>query len=173
MVFTTEGLFEVAIESWPQWDLNQRPPNPFRRSNRLSYQAMSSARTQSQLCTATPISSFIQCPISFWLLPSSVATKVVISDPGHTECSKGVGCGEGGGCLALLNYIYSKLILPRNSNPNHLENVACSGINIQLCQMISNKDLTSKKVSNQECLKNISLSPEDHICYNGYSFYQI
>ena len=22
MVFTTEGLFEVAIESWPEWDLN-------------------------------------------------------------------------------------------------------------------------------------------------------
>ena len=21
MVFTTEGLFEVAIESWPEWDL--------------------------------------------------------------------------------------------------------------------------------------------------------
>ena len=28
--------------------------------NRLSYQTMSSARTQSQLCTATTISSFIQ-----------------------------------------------------------------------------------------------------------------
>ena len=22
MVFTTEGLIEVAIESWPEWDLN-------------------------------------------------------------------------------------------------------------------------------------------------------
>ena len=30
---------------------------PFRRSNWLSYQAMSSTRSQSQLCTATPISS--------------------------------------------------------------------------------------------------------------------
>ena len=28
MVFTTEGFF-VAIESWPEWDLNAR----FRRSN--------------------------------------------------------------------------------------------------------------------------------------------
>ena len=46
MVFTTEGLFEVAIESWPEWDLNPRPMNTFRRSNRLSYQAMSSTRTQ-------------------------------------------------------------------------------------------------------------------------------
>ena len=22
MVFITEGLFEVAIENWPEWDLN-------------------------------------------------------------------------------------------------------------------------------------------------------
>ena len=30
MVFTTEGLFEVAnIESWPEWDLNPRPLNSF------------------------------------------------------------------------------------------------------------------------------------------------
>ena len=27
MVFTTEGLFEVTIESWPEWDLNPRPLN--------------------------------------------------------------------------------------------------------------------------------------------------
>ena len=25
MVFTTEGFFEGAIESWPEWDLNPRP----------------------------------------------------------------------------------------------------------------------------------------------------
>ena len=28
MVFTTEGFFEVAIESWPEWDLNSRLLNP-------------------------------------------------------------------------------------------------------------------------------------------------
>ena len=27
MVFTTEGFFEVAIESWPEWYLNPRPLN--------------------------------------------------------------------------------------------------------------------------------------------------
>ena len=27
MVFTTEGFFEVAIESWPEWDLNPRSLN--------------------------------------------------------------------------------------------------------------------------------------------------
>ena len=25
MIFITEGFFEVAIESWPEWDLNPRP----------------------------------------------------------------------------------------------------------------------------------------------------
>ena len=25
MVFTTDTLFEVAIESWPEWDLNPQP----------------------------------------------------------------------------------------------------------------------------------------------------
>ena len=42
MVFTTEGFLEVAIESSPEWDLNPRPLT--RRSNRMSYQAMSSTR---------------------------------------------------------------------------------------------------------------------------------
>ena len=27
MIFTTKGLFAVAIESWPEWDLNPRPLN--------------------------------------------------------------------------------------------------------------------------------------------------
>ena len=27
LVFTTQGFFEVAIESWPEWDLNPRPLN--------------------------------------------------------------------------------------------------------------------------------------------------
>ena len=25
MVFTTDGFFEVAIETWPEWDLSLRP----------------------------------------------------------------------------------------------------------------------------------------------------
>ena len=59
MAFITDRFFEVAIESWPEWDLNPEPPN--------SIQTMSSTCTQSQLSTATPISSFVQCHISFWL----------------------------------------------------------------------------------------------------------
>ena len=27
MVFITERFFEVAIESWPEWNLNPRPLN--------------------------------------------------------------------------------------------------------------------------------------------------
>ena len=38
---------------------------PFRRSNLLSYQAMSSTRTKSQICTAAPISLLVQCQVSF------------------------------------------------------------------------------------------------------------
>ena len=63
-------LFEVAIKSWPKWDLN--PPPLFRCSNQLRYQAMSLTGTQSQLCIATAISSFVQCQVSFPLLPSLV-----------------------------------------------------------------------------------------------------
>ena len=77
-VFITEGLFEVAIEYWPEWDLNSQPMNYFSRSNRLKYYTMCSTRTQSQICTATPIPSSVQCLISFRLLPSSVATLILI-----------------------------------------------------------------------------------------------
>ena len=59
MVFITDRFFEVAIESWPEWDLNPEPLN--------SIQAMSSICTHRQLSTATPTSSFVQCHISFWL----------------------------------------------------------------------------------------------------------
>ena len=27
MVFNTDGFLEVAIESWPEWDLNPQPLN--------------------------------------------------------------------------------------------------------------------------------------------------
>ena len=27
MVFTTDGFFEITIESWPDWDFNPQPPN--------------------------------------------------------------------------------------------------------------------------------------------------
>ena len=39
---------------------------------------MSSSHTHSQLGTATSISSFVQCPILFRLLPLSVATFILI-----------------------------------------------------------------------------------------------
>ena len=78
MVFITERFFQVAIESWIEWVWTHDHWIPFRRSNRLSYQTMSSTRTQSQLCTAAPISSFVQYHISFRLLLSSVDTFVLI-----------------------------------------------------------------------------------------------
>ena len=60
MVFISGGFLEVAIESWPEWDLNHDHSDLFRHSDRMSSRAMSSTYTQNQLCTATPVSSFIQ-----------------------------------------------------------------------------------------------------------------
>ena len=37
MVFTTEGFFEVAIESWPDWDSNPRPLNSHSEPTLYSY----------------------------------------------------------------------------------------------------------------------------------------
>ena len=76
MVFTTERLLEVTIKSWPGWDLNPRTVKFIGRlsATRLTYQAMTSTCTQSQLCTATPTSSFAQCKILFRLLSLSVVT---------------------------------------------------------------------------------------------------
>ena len=56
---TTDRFLQVAIGSWPLWDLTPDQWIPFRRSNRLRYQAMSSSGTQSQLCTASRISSLV------------------------------------------------------------------------------------------------------------------
>ena len=57
MVFTTEWFQEVAIEIWPEWDLNPQPLNS--PSDALTDWAMSSTYTHSQLCVATPILFFI------------------------------------------------------------------------------------------------------------------
>ena len=59
-VFTTKAFLKVAINSWPECDLNPQPLN-FRQSNQLRCQTMSSTRTQNQLCTPPLISSFVQC----------------------------------------------------------------------------------------------------------------
>ena len=49
----------------------------------MSYQAMSSTRTQGQLSTATLILLFVQCQILFRLLLSSVITKLKFSWGNH------------------------------------------------------------------------------------------
>ena len=57
IVFTTEGFLEVAIEVGLSEIWTQDHWIPFRCSNQLSSQMMSSTRSQIQLCTATPILS--------------------------------------------------------------------------------------------------------------------
>ena len=57
--------------AWVAWTHNHWIP--FRSCNRLSYQAMFSTRSQSQLCTATPISSLfpvVTFHIGLWLRQS-------------------------------------------------------------------------------------------------------
>ena len=52
------GIYCRSIfKSWPEWNLNPVPLNFIQNFNWLIYQAMSSFCTQSQLCTAIPISS--------------------------------------------------------------------------------------------------------------------
>ena len=67
MVFTTEELLEVAIESWPERDLNPQPLNSVQTLSGHEFNWHSEP-------TLYIYSSFAQRPISFCLLPSSVAT---------------------------------------------------------------------------------------------------
>ena len=39
MVFITKGFFEVAIESWPEWDLKPRPLYTSNESIELVYKS--------------------------------------------------------------------------------------------------------------------------------------
>ena len=64
MVFITDGFFDIAIKSLPEWDLNPQLLIPFRGSNRQSFPAMVLTLTQSE---ATPILSIAQCHTSFRL----------------------------------------------------------------------------------------------------------
>ena len=76
MVFTTVRFSKVAIESWPECDLNSHDPSiPFRHSNRLSYQANS--LSEPNLYSYSNFISLSIVHISFRSLPSSVATFVL------------------------------------------------------------------------------------------------
>ena len=62
MVFTTEGFFKVAIESWPEWDLNPRPLNSVQTlySTELSGHEFNSHSEP----TLYSYSNFIVCSVS-------------------------------------------------------------------------------------------------------------
>ena len=71
MVLVNEQNIFCFHQCSPEWSMNKLWLNygihwiPFRRS-------------QSQLCTITPVSSFVRCLTSFQLLPQSVATFLLI-----------------------------------------------------------------------------------------------
>ena len=62
MIFTTEGFFEVAIESWPEWDLNPQPLNSIQilKPTELSGHEFNSHSEP----TLNSYSNFIICSVS-------------------------------------------------------------------------------------------------------------
>ena len=63
MVFITEGLLEIAIENWPEWDLNLRSLNSVHIYIYIyiyihTYMFLTSTSQQAELCNE-PIKSFI------------------------------------------------------------------------------------------------------------------
>ena len=65
MVFTTEGLFEIAIESWSEWDLN---PKPFEfRSDNLTELSGHEFNLHSEP-TLYSYSNLIACSVSDFIL---------------------------------------------------------------------------------------------------------
>ena len=64
IVFTTAGFFELAIESWPQWDLNPQPP-------------LNSA----EALQFYPYSNFIICSVSDFILAIAFITSSKAEQP--------------------------------------------------------------------------------------------
>ena len=60
LLFTAEGFFEVAIESWPEWDLNPRPLNSVQTPTELAGHAFNSHSEP----TLYSYSNFIVCSVS-------------------------------------------------------------------------------------------------------------
>ena len=75
MVFTTEGVLEVAIESWPEWNLNPKPLNSVETlyPTELSGHEFNSL-SQPTLYSYSNFISLSTVHISFPSLHSSVAT---------------------------------------------------------------------------------------------------
>ena len=65
MVFTTEGFFEKATESWPGWDLNPQPVNfvQMLQLTELTGQEFNSY-SEPTLCSN---SNFIACSVSHFI----------------------------------------------------------------------------------------------------------
>ena len=75
MVFTTERLFEVAIASWPEWDLNPRPLNSVQtlQPTELSGHEFNS-HSESTLCSH---SNFIVCSVSNFISAIALVSRQV------------------------------------------------------------------------------------------------
>ena len=78
MMFTTEEFLEVAIERWPEWDLNPRPLNSVQTLHPTEPSGHEfnshSEPTMYTMYSRFNFISLFSVHISFRLLPSSVAT---------------------------------------------------------------------------------------------------
>ena len=63
MVFTTEGLFEVAIESWSEWELNLQPLNSVQQTLKPTELSGHEFNSHSEP-TLYSCSNFIVCSVS-------------------------------------------------------------------------------------------------------------
>ena len=75
MVFTTEGFFEVAIESWSEWDLNLQPLNSVQTlyPTELSSHELNSHSQP----TLYSYSNFIICSVSHFISANAFVSRHV------------------------------------------------------------------------------------------------
>ena len=85
MVFTTDGFLEVAIESWPEWDLNPRPLNSVQtlKPTEVSCHEFN-LLPEPTLYNYSNFVSLFSIDVSFRSLPSSVVT-FALREVSHRE----------------------------------------------------------------------------------------
>ena len=86
MVFTTEGFFEVAMESWPEWDLNPRPLN-FVQTLLLTELSGHELNSNSEP-TLYSYSNFIVCSVSDFILAIAFVSRHVFFNQNFLKVCK-------------------------------------------------------------------------------------
>ena len=75
MTFTTEGFFEVAIESWPEWDLNPQPLNSVQTLSPIELSGHEfNSHSEPTLCSYF---NFILCSVSDFISAIALVSRRV------------------------------------------------------------------------------------------------